>query len=311
MQKPKIQRVSIASPVRHLRQHESIRARVPIQFPIILRVADLRLPSSPVLPRISMFALTLPSSQLGRVLAGRYTLEKTLGKGSFGSVIRALDRATSSTVAVKVQKKYTKDSTMEIRQRREQSLHSKVSEHPNVVTFLHAFETPDAACIVLQYVPDGDLCSAIEKRSYYGDGPLISHCFDQLLDAVAFCHARGVYHRDIKPENILVSGDRRTWYLTDFGLATPNRTSSGAGIGTHSYMAPEVLGSPEFSRAVIWNTAADVWALGITLLAVLNSALPWPRAERKEKKFAAYLANPAAVPRQHHAYILRARYPPL
>ncbi|KAL1745785.1 kinase-like domain-containing protein, partial [Schizophyllum fasciatum] len=253
------------------------------------------LPSSTIITTTTsheMVVKTLPSAQLGRVLAGRYTLEKTIGKGSFGAVLRALDRANSATVAVKVQQKHVKDTTMELRQRREQHLHSIVSQHPNVVSFLNSFETNDAACMVLQFVPAGDLCTAIENRAYYGDSALITHCFAQLLDAVAFCHARGVYHRDLKPENVLVSGDRRTWYLTDFGLATPNAFSSSAGIGTQCYMAPEVVGSPEFSRAVIKNASADVWSLGMTLLAVVLGGIPWARAERKDKKFAQYVASP-------------------
>ncbi|TRM60644.1 kinase-like domain-containing protein [Schizophyllum amplum] len=238
-------------------------------------------------------SLPLVTYQPGHVLAGRYTIEKTIGKGSFGAVYRALDSNLLHTVAIKVQRKQPLDSHVYTRVRREFIIHATLSLHPNIISFLDAPDTPDAYCFVLEYMPN-DLCTLIGEKVYIGRTELIKNCFLQVVDAVAHCHTKGVYHRDIKPENILVSADHQTWYLTDFGLAATSPTS-GVGTGTRQFMAPEVVGDPEFSTGYVWNANADVWALGMTLIAVTTGRFPWSIAKREDRGFADFLNSPSSA----------------
>lgn len=93
-------------------------------------------------------------------------------------------------------------------------------QHPNVVSLLRIVETPAIIYLVLSFCPSGDLFTAIvEKNLYINHDQAITHAFLQLLDAVAYCHDRGVYHRDLKPENILIS-EQGQLMLADFGLAS-------------------------------------------------------------------------------------------
>ncbi|KAL1745803.1 kinase-like domain-containing protein, partial [Schizophyllum fasciatum] len=242
----------------------------------------------------SSSSTTFPTYQPGHVLAGRYTIEKLIGKGSFGAVYRATDNSFLHTVAIKVQRKYPAGDHDHTRLRREHHLHARLSMHPNIISFLGTFETPNSLCFVLEYMHSGDLQSIIGKEVYLGRTDLIKRCFLQLVDAVAHCHANGVYHRDIKPTNILVSPDCQSWHLTDFGLAAL-KPSGESGTGTQQYMAPEVLGAPEFSTGFVWHAHADTWALGITLLVVTAGHIPWSRADLSDQGFAEFLANPAAA----------------
>jgi serine/threonine protein kinase len=71
----------------------------------------------------------------------------------------------------------------------------------------------------------GDLHSVIKKVAFFREDELIKRVFVQIIDALEYCHARGVYHRDLKPENILVSahsGDIDV-FVADFGLATTSK----------------------------------------------------------------------------------------
>ena len=63
-----------------------------------------------------------------------------------------------------------------------------------------------------------DLYDAIISRNGF-PSPVVKEVFVQLIDALMYCHSKGVYHRDIKPENVLISADF-TVKFTDFGLST-------------------------------------------------------------------------------------------
>lgn len=116
-------------------------------------------------------------------------------------------------------------------------------------------------CIVMEYVGGGTL---FEKIAY--EGPLPEQkalpIFMELLDALEYCHDKGICHRDLKPENILLSVDNGV-KLIDFGLSglfSEDDKDNGffkTTCGTPNYTAPEIL-----KQAGYYGAPADVWSLG-------------------------------------------------
>jgi serine/threonine protein kinase len=165
---------------------------------------------------------------------GALRIEEILGAGSFGVVFRAVDTQSGAHYAVKRVEKACADYY----QTREQELHARVSSHPHVLTFHREI---DAGCYAF-FVYDlcaGDLHSAIGKLTFFREDELIKRIFVQIIDALEYCHSRGVYHRDLKPENILVSaqsGDIDV-FIADFGLATTSSMTTSS-CGTSTFMSP-------------------------------------------------------------------------
>ncbi|CDS00030.1 hypothetical protein, partial [Sporisorium scitamineum] len=198
----------------------------------------------------------------------------------------------SGYYAVKCLNKVGLDARQRAFQRREIMLHTMASSHPNVVTLHRVIDDPQDPCVyvVLDYCPDGDLFSMITETQRYmlpasasraaeeqgidvaftqdrlKMDALIRDVFDQILDAVDFCHQMGIYHRDLKPENILCLRGGAKVVLADFGLATGDKTSSDFGCGSTFYMGPECQGGIT-RRLTSYSTAAnDVWSLGVILV---------------------------------------------
>lgn len=202
--------------------------------------------------RTFRFSLTMgPKTQTdtmpdltGRSLdGGRYRLLESLGSGAYGKVYRAIDisRQLSSPkfYAIKCMNKPASGTHPELLQKREFSHHKRVSSHPNVVTFHRTWADRHQVYVVLDLCTGGDLFSAITERGvFYKNSKLIKNTFIQLISAVRYCHAMGVYHRDIKPENVLCSDDGSEIWLADFGLSTTKKISRDFGCGSSYYMSP-------------------------------------------------------------------------
>lgn len=167
-----------------------------------------------------------------------------IGTGAYGVVYLAVDCATGTKYAVKTLSKFNPDGTPLDRrqvafQQRELRLHYLASAHPNVVSMHKIVDDPDCTYVILEYCPEGDLFLNITERGHYvGKDELARSVFLQILDAVAHCHALGIYHRDLKPENVLVTNRGDTVKLADFGLATSSNTSEDYGCGSTFYMSP-------------------------------------------------------------------------
>lgn len=212
----------------------------------------------------------------GIVLDGRYETISPLNHGSFGMVFKARDLLTGDIVAIKCLTKKTAvdeagyDTAIDDKSE-ELVLHHRLGRHPNIVSLLHSFETEAHMYLVLEFCQQGDLYEAIRVDQ----GPLetehVRRFMMQLVDAVAYCHSKGVYHRDIKPENIFLSKDG-SMKLGDFGLATTDKWTFETSVGSDRYMSPEQYDS---AGAGYSPAQADIWAIGICLLNILFSRNPF------------------------------------
>lgn len=219
----------------------------PLPSPPASPPASLAASLPPPPPTVTRISSNVPESRLGSILAGRWRFDSILGTGAYGVVYSAVDIYDNSRFAVKTLSKFNADgSPLDQRQimfqTREIRLHWDASAHPNVVRMLKIIEEHDCIYVILEYCPEGDLFYNITERGQYvGDDVLAKHVFLQLLDAVSYCHSRGIYHRDLKPENVLVTNHGQTVKLADFGLATSSETSEDYGCGSTFYMSPGKL----------------------------------------------------------------------
>ncbi|KAG9126366.1 hypothetical protein FRC07_003710 [Ceratobasidium sp. 392] len=181
----------------------------------------------------------------GKNVQNRLELGPVIGQGAFGVVYVGIGTrkryAGGQPVAVKVL------STMALNQARRRQIeheiiyHRRVCAHPNIVTIHDCLEDLSSLYIIMDACADGDLFKCItDDELYVGNDNMIKEVFSQLLDAVEFCHGKGVYHRDLKPENILCRNGGTRVLLTDFGLATHEKVSTDFRCGSEFYMSPDL-----------------------------------------------------------------------
>ena len=212
---------------------------------------------------------------------GPYEIVAALGAGGMGEVYRARDTRLEREVALKVlPAEAVADQTARARLMREARLASQLN-HPHVCTVYDVGEAHDQTYVAMELVEG----QTLSERLAHGALPLdeVLTYGQQLADALAHAHARGVVHRDFKSANVVVTPEGQVKVL-DFGLAkrlagevaadavTLSRrslTEGGVVAGTLAYMAPEQLrGQPADARS-------DVWALGIVLYEMAAGKRPF------------------------------------
>ncbi|MFC3962406.1 serine/threonine-protein kinase [Nocardia jiangsuensis] len=223
---------------------------------------------------------------------GRYRLLDLLGAGGMGRVYRAHDTGTDRTVALKVlPEQYASDAGFRERFRREAHAAARLTD-PHVIPIHDYGEIDGQLFLDMRLVEGTDLGKIIAA------GPLAPadavHYLEQVAQALDAAHRAGLLHRDVKPSNVIVTASGFA-YLIDFGiakdLAATGITSTGATIGTFTYMAPERLGAAEV------DARADVYALACVLHQALTGQLPFP-GDSIQHQIVAHLNTPPPAPSQ-------------
>jgi serine/threonine-protein kinase len=148
--------------------------------------------------------------------------------------------------------------------------------HPGIVRTLDAGEDADGTLyLAMELLRGEDLAAWLDRPSTTAEQAV--DVILEVLEPLAAAHARGIVHRDLKPENVFIAreeDDRRVVKLLDFGIArqvgVSSKTTSGVGLGTTHYMAPEQAVSARDVRP-----AADVWAVGVMLYEAIAGVLPF------------------------------------
>eukprot|EP01018_Ginkgo_biloba_P030540 Gb_32592 [translate_table: standard] len=113
----------------------------------------------------------------------------------------------------------------------------------------------------------------VEKRSPFSENESAA-LLKSLMEALRYCHSKGVAHRDLKPDNILFKHNSSFPHhikLADFGHASsfsPGQRMRGI-VGTPHYVAPEVLAGDEYNEKV------DVWSAGVVVYILLSGIPPF------------------------------------
>src|SRR5262245_19677235 len=204
-------------------------------------------------------------------IAGRYSLDREIGRGGMGSVWLGRDTTLGRVVALKRIGVAPGAGTPDLeRVEREARLAARLN-HPHVVAVFDLVEDNRRHWLVMEYVEGVNLAELVRD-----DGALtpdeVAPLLRQAADALAAAHEAGIVHRDVKPSNILVTADGNV-KLSDFGIARAEAdaslTQTGLVTGSPAYLAPEIASGANAT------TAADVWSLGATAYHALAGRPPY------------------------------------
>jgi tetratricopeptide (TPR) repeat protein len=198
----------------------------------------------------------------GTVLAGRYTLDREVGRGGMATVYLARDSRHNRAVAVKILRAEIAAWLGHERFLREIQIAAGLT-HPHILPLYDSGETGGLLYYVMPYVDGESLRDRIQRegRLPHEDARRIAR---EVADALSYAHSHNIVHRDIKPGNILLEG--RHAVVADFGIARAlsqaggeELTTTGLVIGTPMYMSPEQVSGSQL------DGRSDVYSLGCVL----------------------------------------------
>jgi len=213
------------------------------------------------------------SERVRAALAGRYTIERELGRGGMATVYLARDLKHDRPVALKVLRPELATVLGAERFLREIRLTAQL-QHPHILTLIDSGEADGFLYYVMPYVEGENLRNRLSREKQLP----IEEALDiakAVAGALDYAHRHGIIHRDIKPENILLHDGQAL--VADFGVALAMRaagggrlTETGMSVGTPHYMSPEQAAG---ERDV--TLRSDVYALGAVLYEMLVGEPPF------------------------------------
>ncbi len=177
---------------------------------------------------------------LGRI--GRYEVERVIGAGGMGIVLKAFDTDLNRTVAIKVLAPHLSSSGAARRRFAREAQAAAAVGHDNVIPIYDVQDAKPLPYLVMEYIPGESLQARVDRA-----GPLateeILRIGAQIAEGLAAAHDKGLIHRDVKPGNILLHDGVDRVVISDFGLARTaddaSLTRTGIVAGTPHYMSPE------------------------------------------------------------------------
>jgi serine/threonine-protein kinase len=234
---------------------------------------------------------------------GRYEIRSQLGAGGMGEVYLAKDTKLNRKVAIKFLATDSSQSERANKRLLREARAAATLDHPNICAIHEVGEEEARSFIVMQYVEGETLDVKLKYKPLELKESLA--LAEQIADALAEAHSRGIIHRDIKPSNIIITS-RGQAKVMDFGLAKLIQQSEvvhseaeteallstpGEIIGTVPYMSPEqVRGLPVDART-------DIWSLGVLLYEMVARRLPFPGATPTDRVAAILEREPEPLER--------------
>ncbi|MGW9596795.1 Stk1 family PASTA domain-containing Ser/Thr kinase [Streptomyces chartreusis] len=213
---------------------------------------------------------TLQDPLVGQVLDGRYRVDARIAVGGMATVYRALDTRLDRVLALKVMHPaLAVDGAFVERFIREAKSVARLA-HPNVVQVFDQGTDGSYVYLAMEYVAGCTLRDVLRDRGALQPRAALD-ILEPVLAALGAAHRAGFVHRDMKPENVLIGDDGRV-KVADFGLVRSVDTvtsTTGAVLGTVSYLAPEQIEQPGTADARV-----DVYACGVVLYEMLTGEKP-------------------------------------
>ncbi|WP_437278375.1 cytochrome c peroxidase [Sorangium sp. So ce375] len=236
----------------------------------------------------------------GEIIANKYRVERTLGRGGMGVVLAAEHLALRQPVALKLLLPGSVRSRDAVERFLREARAAASLQSRHVVRVLDAgLLDAGAPYLVMERLSGHDLRAVLRARDHLP----VAEAVDLLLqacEAIAEAHAHGIIHRDLKPANLFLSSDESGLELVkvlDFGLSkcveddeAGSLTSPGVIAGSIPYMAPEQALSLKCADA-----RADIWALGVILYELITGRLPFETGSTPERLLLCVEEPPARV----------------
>ena len=219
-----------------------------------------------------------------------FNFGRTLGEGSYSTVVAATDRQTHQEYAIKVldKKHIIKEKKVKYVNIEKDTL-NKLTDHPGVVRLYYTFQDMQSLYFVLDLASSGELLGVLKRMTTF-DEECTRFYGAQILDTVDYMHSKGVIHRDLKPENVLLDVKMHV-KVTDFGtakilepvkppieaddsslLGCSDTTRASSFVGTAEYVSPELLTEKNACKA------SDLWAFGCIIYQLLAGRPPFKAA---------------------------------
>lgn len=220
--------------------------------------------------RLACVDTTLQDPLVGQVLDGRYRVDARIAVGGMATVYRAVDTRLDRVLALKVMHPaLAVDGVFVERFIREAKSVARLA-HPNVVQVFDQGTDGSYVYLAMEYVAGCTLRDVLRERGALQPRAALD-ILEPMLAALGAAHRAGFVHRDMKPENVLIGDDGRV-KVADFGLVRSVDTvtsTTGAVLGTVSYLAPEQIEQPGTADARV-----DVYACGVVLYEMLTGDKP-------------------------------------
>ncbi|XP_035739208.1 G protein-coupled receptor kinase 1-like isoform X3 [Vespa mandarinia] len=210
-----------------------------------------------------------------------FSVHRIIGRGGFGEVYGCRKADTGKMYAMKcLDKKRIKmkqGETLALNERIMLSLVSTGVDCPFIVCMTYAFHTPDKLCFILDLMNGGDLHYHLSQHGVFNEPEMKFYAAEVIL-GLEHMHRRYIVYRDLKPANILLDEHGHV-RISDLGLACDfSKKKPHASVGTHGYMAPEVL-----SKGTPYDSSADWFSFGCMLYKLLKGHSPFRQHKTKDK----------------------------
>uniref|UniRef100_A0A803QM25 non-specific serine/threonine protein kinase n=1 Tax=Cannabis sativa TaxID=3483 RepID=A0A803QM25_CANSA len=236
-------------------------------------------------------AIQFVKSKDGDLGLGHFRLLKKLGCGDIGSVYLAELRNMGCLFAIKVMDKGMLAGRKKLVRAQTEKDILGLLDHPFLPTLYSHFKTEKFSCLLMEFCSGGDLHTLRQRQpgKHFTEQAARFYASEVLL-AMEYLHMLGVVYRDLKPENVLVREDGHIM-LSDFDLSLrcnvnptlvqskPTNARSMSFVGTHEYLAPEIIRGDGHGSAVDW------WTFGIFLYELLHGKTPFKGNGNRETLF--------------------------
>ncbi|KAL8649002.1 MAG: hypothetical protein Q9210_004656 [Variospora velana] len=203
----------------------------------------------------------------GKYTLTDFTIQRTLGTGSFGRVHLVQSKHNQRFYAVKVLKKAQVVKMKQVEHTNDERKMLQKVKHAFLVTLWGTFQDSKNLYMVMDFVEGGELFSLLRKSQRFPN-PVAKFYAAEVTLALDYLHSRHIIYRDLKPENLLL--DRHGHLkITDFGFAKEVPDITWTLCGTPDYLAPEVVSSKGYNKSVDW------WSLGILIFEMLCGFTPF------------------------------------